>query len=206
MGRSAALWLCLALTASMPAAAEDFEQPQAHFRVDNPAELDGPKAEAIYRRIRSTSLGFYRMSGDPSSEDYPTWQRYNRVPYRSATHGNRFVNNYGNRKAKGYGGGPAGTPLPEGAVLAKDSFTVTADGEVFTGPLFLMEKMAPGFDAETRDWRYSMIMPDGSLFGRTGGPDAARVGFCATCHRTAGELNDELFFVPERYRHGADAQ
>ena len=67
-------------------------------------------------------------------------------------------------------------------------------------PLFLMEKMAPGFSPESRDWRYTMIMPDGSLFGVTQGEGSGRVKFCITCHETAGDENDHLFFVPEDYR------
>jgi hypothetical protein len=89
--------------------------------------------------------------------------------------------------------------MPEGAVLAKDSFTVTGQGDVFTGPLFLMEKMRPGFSAASRDWRYTMIMPDGSLFGTTDGEGSDKVEFCAHCHATAGGT-DDLFFVPEQYR------
>jgi hypothetical protein len=59
--------------------------------------------------------------------------------------------------------------LPAGSVVAKDSFAVTAAGDVFAGPLFIMEKMSQGFNAASRDWRYTMIMPDGSVFGVTNG-------------------------------------
>ncbi len=89
--------------------------------------------------------------------------------------------------------------MPKGALLAKDSFAVTARGDVFSGPLFLMERMAPGFSPANDDWRYSMIMPDGSLFGETGGPSAARVAFRHTCYAEVGET-DKLFFVPEEKR------
>ena len=61
-------------------------------------------------------------------------------------------------------------------------------------------KMPSGFPGETRDWRYTMIMPDGSVFGTTYGEGSERVEFCATCHATAGAAPDHLFFVPERYR------
>ena len=108
-------------------------------------------------------------------------------------------NNYANGLANAYGRQGAG-PMPEGAVLAKDSFTVTGQGDVFTGPLFLMEKMEPGFSPEGRDWRYTQIMPDGSLFGTTNGEGSDRMEFCVTCHATAGEPADHLFFVPDKYR------
>ena len=175
----------------------DFAHPTRHFRVPNPARLSDADAASIYERIRGEMVSAYRLSQDPVADRYYTWRRHNRVPYLSATHGERYINNYANAKAAAYG---QHAPMPVGAVLAKDSFTVTGQGDVFTGPLFLMEKMRPGFSTETRDWRYSMIMPDGSLFGITGGEGSVRVAFCAACHAMADASAHELFFVPEPYR------
>ncbi len=174
-------------------------QTTRHFRVERPADLTAQDTMTIYARILDTMTAAYGLSGDASSKIYLGWRRYNRVPYRSATHGERFVNNYANALAKAYGSFESAGPMPEGALLAKDSFAVTARGDVFSGPLFLMEKMAPGFSPANNDWRYSMIMPDGSLFGETGGPGAALVAFCHTCHSEVGET-DNLFFVPEDKR------
>ena len=56
------------------------------------------------------------------------------------------------------------------------------------------------FSPAGRDWRYTMIMPDGSLFGTTNGDGSARVEFCVTCHRAAGDDRDHLFFLPQEYR------
>lgn len=174
-------------------------QPTRHFRVERPADLTGQDALTIYARILDTMTAAYGLSGDATSKTYRGWRRYNRVPYRSATHGERFVNNYANALAKAYGSFESAGPMPKGALLAKDSFAVTARGDVFSGPLFLMEKMAPGFSPANNDWRYSMIMPDGSIFGETGGPGSARVEFCHTCHAEVGDA-DNLFFVPEGNR------
>jgi hypothetical protein len=179
--------------------AVDFAHPTRHFRVPNPARLSDADALSIYERIRDDMAAAYRLSQDPVATRFPKWRRYNRVPYLSTTHGDRYINNYANAKAKAYGREGAG-PMPQGAVLAKDSFTVTRQGDVFTGPLFLMEKMPSGLSSETRDWRYTMIMPDGSVFGTTDGEGSERVAFCATCHATSGDAADHLFFVPERYR------
>jgi hypothetical protein len=175
----------------------DFAHPTRHFRVPNPAQLSNADALTIYERIRDDMRAAYRLSREPATDRYATWRRYS-APYRSATHGERYVNNYANAAAGAYGRGVA--PMPAGAVLAKDSFAVTAQGDVFTGPLFLMEKMPPGFSAETRDWRYTMVMPDGSLFGTTSGAGGERVDFCARCHATAGAAADHLFLVPKDYR------
>ena len=90
--------------------------------------------------------------------------------------------------------------MPVGSVLAKDSFEVTERGDVVTGPLALMEKMPAGFNPEGRDWRYTTIMPDGSLFGTTNGENTGRVEFCVECHIAAGDEQDHLFFIPSERR------
>ena len=179
--------------------AQDSSHPERHFSVENPANLTPDEAATIYARIVGDMTDAYALSGDPSAVNYRRWRAFSNSPYPSATHGGRYVGNYGNALAAPYANG-AGAHLPEGAVLAKDSFSVNANGDIFPGPLFLMEKMAPGFAPEGRDWRYTMIMPDGSFFGVTGGESADRVSFCAACHQTAGDANDHLFFVPEDFR------
>jgi hypothetical protein len=173
--------------------------PKAHFKVDNPAALTDSEAQDIYERIRNDLVRGYGLSGE-SAAAYVRWRRYNTSPYRSSTHGERFVNNYANGLARAYGRFEDAGVLPQGSVLAKDSFAVTKEGQVFSGPLFVMEKMAPGFNAASRDWRYTMIMPDGSLFGTTGGEGGGKVKFCITCHETAGGQGDQLFLVPKAYR------
>jgi len=194
------LGLALLSSAAVLAVESDYTNPQSHFSVERPAELTAADAQGIYDRILDEVLRGYRLSGDPSAIAYRDWRRFNSAPYRSATHGERFVNNYGNMKGLAYARFEAAGEMPEGTVLAKDSFAVTDEGNIFTGPLFLMEKMEAGFNPASRDWRYSMIMPDGSLFGITNGQGSTRVEFCVTCHETAGDENDHLFFVPQDYR------
>lgn len=183
----------------------DFTRPQGHFRVHQPAEIDPDVAMTVYSEILDDMVRGYALSRNPAALRYRDWRRYNWAPYRSATHGDRFVNQYANAIAAAYGdfGENDDVRLPVGSVVAKDSFAITADGEVFFGPLFLMEKMPEGFDPPARDWRYSMILPDGSYFGITEGESSERVAFCATCHRTAGDEQDHLFFVPEDNRFRA---
>lgn len=173
--------------------------PKGHFKVEMPADLMPEAAETVYRDIRAEMAARYALARMPDLRNYLGWRRYNRAPYRSATHGARYVNNYGNRLAGGYGAFEKSGPLPQGAILVKDSFTATADGGVYPGPMFVMKKMPAGFDPAGGDWRYSMILPDGSLFGETGGVNAERVEFCAGCHASR-ERYDFLFFVPEEYR------
>ncbi len=175
-------------------------RPTRHFKVQSSAELADADALTIYDRIRDDMAAVYRQSGNNHAGVYQTWRRYNLTPYVSATHGNRYVNNYANPKAKIYGQFENAGTLPQGSVLAKDSFEVTAHGDVLTGPLALMEKMQPGFNPESRNWRYTMIMPDGRVFGTTKGERSERVEFCAECHLAAGDANDHLFFIPKKHR------
>ena len=179
--------------------ANDFAEPTRHFTVERPADLTRQDALSIYDRIRRDMAAVYAMSGENGTSDYQSWRRYNRFPYRSATHGERYVNNYANKIAKEYGDYEDASELPAGSILAKDSFAVTAQGDVFTGPLFIMEKLAKGSGTGTGDWRYSMVMPDGSVFGRTQGVGSERVAFCHTCHKTVA-VEDHLFFVPKNNR------
>ncbi len=183
-----------------PSAFSQAVRPTRHFRVERPAELADADALTIYDRIRDNMVASYGRSNDAFSTVYHTWRRYNTAPYLSATHGKRYVNNYANDAAKAYGRFEEAGTLPVGSVLAKDSFEVTDRGDVVTGPLTLMEKMPAGFNREGRDWRYTMIMPDGALFGTTNGEGSERVEFCVECHIAAGAERDHLFFIPEQHR------
>ena len=89
--------------------------------------------------------------------------------------------------------------MPRGATIAKSSFTIQANGKAALGPLFIMEKMRGGFNKDTADWRYAMVMPGGKLFGLTGGKNAAGLKFCHDCHIGA-EDNDMMLFLPEEVR------
>jgi len=107
----------------------------------------------------------------------------------SATHGQRYVLNYANEKA--------GKMAP-GAVSAKNSFTVNAKGQVSVGPLFLMEKHNAGFNGNSHDWQYTLIMPNGQTVGTTKGE--ASVKFCHECHNAVAEDQDAMMFLPEELR------
>ncbi len=200
------------------------------------AKLSDAEAAATYERIAKDLRVGYAKSDHPVATAYFTWKHYNKVPYVSETHGGRFVNNFANDVAQAYGKFEKAGVMPQGSVLAKDSFGAppaksgaanpcaaknpcaanpcavknpcaanpcaanpcAASGKVRPGPLFIMEKMSAGFSPESGDWRYTMIMPDGSVFGATKGRNADKVQFCADCH--GGADNDSMFFLPEEYR------
>jgi hypothetical protein len=141
----------------------------------------------------------YGMSGENGAADYQGWSRYNTSPYVSFTHGGRNVNNYANDAASAYGRFEDAGAMPVGSIIAKDSFVVGGDGRASAGPLFLMEKMEPGFLEASGDWKYTMIMPDGSTWGVTKGKNSSGMQFCIDCH-VAAEEYDHLFFLPEEFR------
>lgn len=142
----------------------------------------------------------YKKSGLAAAAMYAGWTNYANAPYVSGTHGGRYVNNYGNAAARDYGKYEGAGAMPVGSVLAKDSFAVNGKGRVVIGPLFLMEKMGPGFNAGTGNWKYTMVMPSGQVFGETNGAGSAKVQFCADCHMVVDEEQDSMFFLPEEYR------
>lgn len=143
----------------------------------------------------------YARSGNEHAEEFTDWRRYSQRPYISATHGNRYVQNYGNDVGKAYANYERSGTMPEGAVFAKDSFSVNAKGQAQLGPLFLMEKMATGWSPASDDWRYTLIMPNGQVVGTTKGEGSGNVEFCIACHlHGAVESSDSLLFLPEELR------
>ncbi len=172
---------------------------QKHFKIERFVDLSPTEAEALYQGIAATTVRGYALSREPAVKRYRKWRRYNTAPYRSAAHGNRYVNNYGNAKAGGYNTLKPSEKMPPGAVLVKDSFTVSTDGVATAGALFIMEKLARGAAPDQGDWRYVMVMPDGSYFGDSRGQNRAAMAFCNVCHGAQSD-RDRLLFVPEGYR------
>ncbi len=175
--------------------------PQEHLKLNRPGRLTKNDAMVIYDTIAEHMAERLAISGEPVASEYRSWPRSNDAPYLSATHGSRYVNNYANLAAvrAGYNNLRPGIVMPPGAVLAKDSFTFTDDRALFIGALFVMEKLAAGKSPDTADWRYLMILPDGSVFADSTGAFPETAAFCHTCHIQAEEF-DYLFFLPEEYR------
>ena len=141
----------------------------------------------------------YARSGLEIARRFREWPRVNTAPYLSATHGNHYLNNFVNPAAAAYGCPGRTGILPVGAVIAKESFSVTESGGILLGPLFLMEKMPAGFNDASGDWRYTVVLPDGRVLGRTRGEHAASVEYCIACHLAVQE-QDHLYFVPREVR------
>ena len=200
---------CAAKPACNPCAAQKAAaNPCNPCAVENPCaagsasvELTADEAKAAYDCLYAEMRQAYADTGVPATRDWQGWAaKFNTVPYASATHGARYVNNYSNTTAKAeYGKFGEAKAMPVGSTLIKDSFLVDASGRLAVGPLFIMEKMKSGFDKTTGNWRYYMFNPDGTLFGLTKGKNAAGMDFCHACHQAASD-NDFMFFMPEEFR------
>lgn len=189
----------MAMLAVLPANADEVDESGGHLKIEKPARISDAELTGIYQKLRDRMVGGYALSKYPAAMGYAKWPRYNTTPYLSETHGNRYINNYANNLSKGYGSLKKGDKLPVGSVLAKDSFTVTAERKVFPGALFVMEKLAADASPDTGNWRYIMVMPDGSLFGDSMGDGADQMTFCHDCHKIKAN-RDFVFFVPQAYR------
>ncbi len=159
--------------------------------------LTDREARTAYKCILEDMRAAYAKSGSRIAVSYASWPRYSSQSYQSATHGSRYVQNYADNKD--YGKFYEVGTMPIGAAIAKDSFSVSADGRVGVGPLFLMEKMPAGFSPEGNDWKYTFIMPNGAVYGETGSKKGASMQFCMECHSTRADT-DHLFFIPDEYR------
>ena len=167
-----------------------------HFTIETPPELTSQQAEDFYRELLPQMKSALSLSEHNEYAEYTDWRRFNKFPYLSLQHGNRFLNNYGNDIAKDYLALAAGEKMPIGSILAKDSFTVTLDNEIFPGAFFIMEKLSEGLSPGTADWRYLMILPDSSVLGDSTGVNAASMDFCHACHTNVSE-QDYVFKIPK---------
>jgi hypothetical protein len=143
----------------------------------------------------------YSDSDLDEAREFVDWLNVATAPYASATHGGRFVTNHVNETGEeAYRRYEEIGEMPVGGIVAKPSFTIDDDGEAQLGPLFLMEKMEAGFHEPSDDWKYTMVMPDGSIGGITQGQNSENVEMCISCHIAAPDGQDSLLFLPEHLR------
>ncbi|MDP6874420.1 MAG: hypothetical protein QF521_12890 [Alphaproteobacteria bacterium] len=164
------------------------------------AELTAGEARKAYDCLIKDLAAGYTKSGLTVAGHYKDWKNYSNQPYVSDTHGGRYVNNYSNALAVSYNKYEEAGRMPVGALLAKDSFAANANGKIAPGPLFVMEKMPAGFNKDSGNWRYTMVLPNGQVFGTTNGAGSAKLNFCYECHMSVAEEQDSLMFLPDEYR------
>lgn len=177
----------------------NIDNPRRHARLRHARELSEKETSRIYDIISTALAKGYAQSGNNIGSDYQSWKKFNLFPYISSAHGNHYLNNYANEIAKNYGLFEKAGVMPEGSIIAKDSFAVTNSDEILLGPLFIMQKMQKGFNRITRDWMYIQIQPNGKLLGETKGTGATKVNYCIDCHSVM-DHQDNLYFIPPEVR------
>jgi hypothetical protein len=112
--------------------------------------------------------------------DYLQYTKLTPEPFLSAVHGNRLVNVYVTPSAaQAY---LSGGEMPVNAVVVKDSFENVNGQPGPAGPIFVMQKRAPGYAPEHGDWYYGLYwaQPNGKVLAAQGKEPG--VGYCISCH------------------------
>ncbi|MEM8689797.1 MAG: hypothetical protein AAGF81_20915 [Pseudomonadota bacterium] len=163
--------------------------------------MNAAELAALSDCVRNAQIKSYGKSGHWATARWKRFQTVSKHAYKSGADGGRFVTSHVN--TVGYRAyskhDHKNGKLPIGTTLVKPSFTVQPTGKVALGPLFIMEKMIRGFNADTADWRYAMVMPGGELCGLTGGSNTRGVEFSKECRVALADI-DSLLFLPENVR------
>ena len=128
--------------------------------------------------------------------NYKNWRAASTAPANPGPHTNRFlftrVNEIGFDAYTKYA---EDVTMPVGTVISKESFTISKKGKAKPGPLFIMEKVAPGTSPSTNDWYYMMVSAKGA-------PVAVNVARdCHECH-SGFDFQDSLGYPVEEVRLG----
>ena len=154
----------------------------------------------IYDCIRDDLRAGYAKSDVAWATDYPTWGATATRPAAPGTHGGRFLNTFvneiGHAEYIKFSDEREGNPLPDGSVIAKESFKVNKKNQVKKGPLFFMEKVTAGNADEFGNWVYSVVQPNGK-------PGKISQKFCHDCHQ-AFSGQDSLGYPDEDVRISAE--
>lgn len=120
--------------------------------------------------------------------DYPSYRKLTDRPFPSLDHGSRWVDVYVN--AIGADAYLSGAPIPVGTIVVKTSWQ--DDGgrpSAIAGPVFVMEKRAPGYSPEHDDWYFAIhwANPPAADARKLGGPiywrgKSRRAAYCWECH------------------------
>ena len=143
-------------------------------------------------KMDSTMVSNKDMPVDEASKFGPLeigadWQSYtkvNKAPFKSETHGGRMVDTYVNNT--GLDAFKKNEDLPVGSIVVKTSKDADDGSE---GPVFVMEKRAPGFNKEHGDWWFAIhwANPPAKWAQKLGGPiywrtPSKKANYCADCH------------------------
>uniref|UniRef100_UPI003BAD6076 cytochrome P460 family protein n=1 Tax=Stappia sp. TaxID=1870903 RepID=UPI003BAD6076 len=179
---------CVSAAGVSPARAEaacDVDKPGSELSLMDAAKLWHCLNEDLVAGYRT---GDKRWIPEEFINDYRSWKAASDFPAASSVHGGRFlvtfVNPVGEKAYMQFA--EEGVKMPEGSVLAKESYTVDEKGHVAKGPLFIMQKVADGTSPVTGDWYYMAVAP-------TGEPMAMDViTACSACHQASFGKRDGM--------------
>lgn len=133
-------------------------------------------------RDREAVFGALEIGADFAS---PRYVKLTDAPFLSSAHGERWVDVYVSANAAAAYEGTG--DIPVGTVVVKTSWLDAA--ATMPGPIFVMEKRAPGYAPAHGDWWYAIhwANPPADAAKRFGGPfywrgRSARVQYCMDCH------------------------
>ena len=158
-------------------------------------DLTNDQVQALYDCIKTELRQGYASKNGALTGDYTGWKAASTLPAAPGVHGKRFLMTFVNEtgfdeyvKFSDERG-----PMPEGTIVAKESFNLSKKGKVRKGPLFFMTKAAAGGESDKYgNWVYA-------AFSAKGKPMKIKQGFCHDCHK-AFETQDGLGYPSEDYR------
>lgn len=190
----AAIAAGLALALGSAASAED-----CPVDVESAFDLEEAQVVALYDCIKAKMAEGYAKGDDEVAKVYRDWTVTATRPAVAGPHGNRLLLTFANDLAapQYLEFAEEGVVMPEGAVLAKESITISKKKKAArVGPLFIMTKLAAGGAPETNDWLYGGIQPNGK-------PMKFKQAFCHDCH-AGWEEQDFLAYPLEEVRISAE--
>ena len=167
------------------------------------SEITTADAQALYDCLADAMFAGYntgdkRWIPEEFVADYRDWTPVNTAPAAPGFHAERYlstwVNDAGAEEYLKYL--EERGDMPEGTLIAKESFEVSDDGVAKAGPLFIMQKVGEGVSPETNDWYYMMVSARGK-------PVAVDVyAACNVCHQDLFGQRDGMGYLIEEVRVG----
>ncbi len=154
-----------------PALAGDCTAPKAA------AQLSAAQMTALYECLHPGFVAAYGQRGHAVGAAYGDWKPASLGPAAPGVHSGQYlmtyVNDIGYDQYIKYS--TDSTPMPVGTVIAKENFTIRANGKIKWGALLIMTKVGDAA-ADTGGWVYSGVKPKGKKLKVDG------KGFCHACH------------------------
>lgn len=160
------------------------------------AALSDDDINELYLESRSEMIAGYQRGDNEIANAYDAWEPTATGPANPGVHSGRYMMTYVNDIGReDYVAYRSDNPsFPVGTKIAKESFAVKGERDFRAGPLFTMEKVAPGIADDTDGWVYDRV----NALGR---PMPTSQKFCHSCHQ-AFRTQDSLGYPAKKVRFG----